>query len=122
MYIQQGNRAGYTFKDEWFLQDGPLFGDNLFCKLYDNGNSEKIKLPSGRADDPDYLLLIWMYAQNEKWESLVLPTEVIFLYRYFKENGFTFMLGGLKKREEQLNDIQYGYVIKYLKDWWNAWV
>lgn len=115
--ISQGNRSRYSFKTEWFEANGPLYGDNILCRLVRQGHPE-IKLPHGRDDDPDYLLLIWMYAAGERWQSLLVPAEINHLHMYYKSNGFDFMLPELEKKQNELNDTYYHRVIKIFSYMW----
>lgn len=105
VYISQGMRHGYIFKNDWFQPGGCLHGDNLLCRL--TANAKYIKLPHGKDDDPDYLLLLWMYANGDNWTVMITPPETIFLYKYFSANGFDFMIKKLEKRQNELNNLGY---------------
>jgi len=115
---QEGSgRPTYMFERSWGVSGGALNGDNFISdicikscvgdrncvKVYSEDNVWKI---SSLKTDPDYLCYLWKRGRGEPFHMYVSEDELIFLYGFYKLNGFNFMLEELKIATERINNVK----------------
>lgn len=111
---QRGNnRRSYLFEKSWGRDGGVFFGENFFSDLCTGKITARESTRIVQIDDdtweiasidtdPDFLLYMWKRARGEKFDFYVQDSEVIFLYEFFKQNGFIMMLEEIESASDRL--------------------
>lgn len=111
---QEGiSRPTYVFERSWGTLGGVLNGDNFIsdiCVKSQISDRKCVKVTfvdgvwkiSSLKTDPDYLCYLWKRGRGEPFHMYVSEDELIFLYGFYKLNGFDFMLGELKIATERI--------------------
>ena len=95
------HRPVYTFEKSWADSGGILHGNNFLtdiCTLGVNNSNlcidkvDNIWCISSIETDPDYLFYLWKKAHGDTIAFYISESELLFLYEFFKLNGFEMML------------------------------
>lgn len=91
----------YTFEKSWGRAGGNLFGANFISDISSDiaPNSrvnidciDDVYIISSIESDPDYLLYLWKKGRGERFDFLITSPEILFLYEFYRVNGFDYML------------------------------
>ena len=94
-------RPVYIFEPDWARPGGNLYGENFLTDIAggtisDRGlsiiNSGTIWEVSSVETDPDFLFYLWKRGKGEEFYMYVSYEEILFLYSFYKLNGFEMMI------------------------------
>jgi hypothetical protein len=112
--IKQTGGPVYTFEKSWARTGGNLFGDNFLTDICTRGcisgdraavHVEVIDgdyVCSSIETDPDFLLFLWKKGRGERFDFYITESEVLFLYEFYRANGFNCMLVDIEAASDRL--------------------
>jgi hypothetical protein len=104
----------YTFEKSWARAGGNLFGDNFLTDICTRGyisddrTSVHVEVVDGDyvcssiETDPDFLLFLWKKGRGERFDFYITESEVLFLYEFYRANGFDCMLADIEAASDRL--------------------
>ncbi|QYB17444.1 hypothetical protein PV-S19_0080 [Pacmanvirus S19] len=109
------NRPIYTFEKQWLMPGGALYGDNFLSNICcETGNiqlniekKDNIYCISSIDSDPDYLFYLWKKAQNDRFDFYIFESEILFLYEFYRINGFEMMLSEIESACKKQNNSYF---------------
>lgn len=112
---QQGDtRPIYTFDKSWAKSGGNLHGDNFLTDICSLGeisidrsstrvtNIDGVWELSSLDTDPDVLLYLWKHGQGKDFDFYITESEILFLYEFYRLNGFEFMIDDINSAAERI--------------------